>query len=328
LPASPEEHRTASGGRRVSLRADCERCFGLCCVVPAFSASADFAIGKAAGQPCSNLGPEFRCSIHGRLRQQGFPGCTVYDCFGAGQQVAQVTFGGQDWRRTPDIAERMFAVFTVMRQLHELLWYLGEALTMRPARSLHGELRAASDETERLTHDGPDALMGLEVDAQRRDAGTVLRRASELARAGARRADVDLTGADLIGKDLRGADLTARKLRPAPPPEAASRSRQATGRGQPASGAVAVTGRTVRLIAPRQLLAAQIDLTTLGTGYIREAHGRFLRMQEKLNSAGPPPSVRVIDEYIALTGRDYRLETEAPHPVEALREGSLPGRRQ
>ena len=40
---------------RSDLRADCERCVGLCCVAPAFSASADFAIDKAAGRPCPNL---------------------------------------------------------------------------------------------------------------------------------------------------------------------------------------------------------------------------------------------------------------------------------
>ena len=106
---------------RVGLRADCGRCFGLCCVAPAFAASADFAIDKAAGQPCPNLRPDFGCGIHDELRPRGFRGCTVYDCFGAGQQVAQVTFGGRDWRGAPHTAGEMFAVFAVMRQLHELL---------------------------------------------------------------------------------------------------------------------------------------------------------------------------------------------------------------
>lgn len=150
---------------RLSLRADCARCFALCCVAPAFSASADFAIDKAAGQACPHLRSDFRCGIHQHLRQEGFPGCTVYDCFGAGQKVAQVTFGGQDWRQAPHTAKQMFEVFTVMRQLHELLWYLTEALTLQPARPLHGELSLAFDETERLTHHGPDALMELDVAA-------------------------------------------------------------------------------------------------------------------------------------------------------------------
>ncbi|MEP6561363.1 MAG: pentapeptide repeat-containing protein, partial [Nakamurella sp.] len=112
---------------RVNLLADCANCFGLCCVALPFAASADFAINKAAGHPCPNLRTDFRCGIHNSLRQNGFPGCTVFDCFGAGQQVAQVTFGGRDWRQAPDTAEQMFEVFTVMRGLHELLWYLTEA---------------------------------------------------------------------------------------------------------------------------------------------------------------------------------------------------------
>ena len=85
----------------LELRANCERCFGLCCVAPAFSASADFAIDKAAGRPCPNLRADNRCQIHAELRPRGFPGCAVYDCFGAGQKVAQVTFGGRDWRSRP-----------------------------------------------------------------------------------------------------------------------------------------------------------------------------------------------------------------------------------
>ena len=211
----PEERAPAApsaDGRRSSLRADCARCFGLCCVAPAFSASADFAIDKDAGQACPNLRPDFRCAIHDRLRQKGFPGCTVYDCFGAGQKVAQGTFGGRDWRRTPHLAAQMFQVFTIMRQLHELLWYLTEALTLQPARPLHGALGLALDETERLTQQDAGALAELDVVAHQRAVNTLLLRASELARAGARRNGGDLRGADLAGKDLKGADLSATNL--------------------------------------------------------------------------------------------------------------------
>jgi uncharacterized protein YjbI with pentapeptide repeats len=199
--------------QRSSLRADCERCFGLCCVVPAFSASADFAIDKAAGQPCPNLRPDFRCSIHDRLRQRGFPGCVAYDCFGAGQRVAQVTFGGRDWRRTPEVAGPMFAAFGTMRQLHELLWYLTEALAMEAARPLRGELRRAFEETERLTGHGADVLPDLDLSGHRRDVDALLSRASELARAGLRRERTELRAADLIGRNLRGADLRGANLR-------------------------------------------------------------------------------------------------------------------
>src|ERR1700722_1356308 len=143
------------------MRAECARCFGLCCVAPAFRASADFAITKPAGQPCPRLAADFGCGIHDALRPRGFPGCVVYDCFGAGQKVAQVTFGGRDWRQAPGSARQMYEVFAVMRQLHELLWYLTEALALRPARPLHGELRRALAQTEQLTLGRPDALAGL-----------------------------------------------------------------------------------------------------------------------------------------------------------------------
>lgn len=195
------------------LRADCARCFGLCCVAPAFAASADFAIDKPAGRPCVHLGTDSRCGIHDRLRQTGFPGCTVYDCFGAGQRIAQITFGGRDWRQAPEIAGQMFAAFGVMRQLHELLWYLTEALTLPPAQPIHNELRRALAGTEDLTGHTPDALVALDVAAHRHDVNALLVRASELARAGARGPRVDRRGADLIGKDLRGANLNGANLR-------------------------------------------------------------------------------------------------------------------
>jgi uncharacterized protein YjbI with pentapeptide repeats len=219
----------------VELRADCTRCFGLCCVAPAFAASADFAIDKAAGHACPNLQADFRCGIHAHLRSQGFPGCAAYDCFGAGQHVAQMTFGGVDWRTAPRTAPPMFAVFLVMRQLHELLWYLGEALTLPAAGPLHDELRRGFDETERLTNQSPDVLLALDVAAHRDGVNALLLRTSELVRAeverpaltqrtrrsaepragqrGALRPGANLNGADLIGKNLRGADLRGASLR-------------------------------------------------------------------------------------------------------------------
>jgi len=200
-------------GLRGSLRADCERCFGLCCVAHAFAASADFAIDKDEGQACPNLRPDFHCGIHRDLRQRGFPGCAVYDCFGAGQKVAQVTFGGRDWRRHPQTAGRMFQVFTIMRQLHELLWYLTEALALRQAQPLHGELAAALDETEGLTRLGPDAIAALDAAAHGRAIDALLLRASELARSGARRRALDRGGADLVGADLRRTPLRGANLR-------------------------------------------------------------------------------------------------------------------
>lgn len=221
-----EQRRTAgpvAGAPLPGLRADCGSCFALCCVALPFSASADFAVDKPAGAPCRNLLEDFGCGVHDRLREKGFPGCTVFDCFGAGQRVSQVTFGGRDWRRTPDIARQMFEVFPVMRQLHELLWYLTEALSLPPARSLHDALGRALAETEGLARGTPAQVQALDVAAHRQKVDGLLLRVSELVRAevpghkkNRRRADLigaRLKGADLRGADLRGAYLIAADLR-------------------------------------------------------------------------------------------------------------------
>ncbi|PRY37935.1 pentapeptide repeat-containing protein [Umezawaea tangerina] len=196
------------------LRADCSNCFGLCCVALAFSASADFAVDKDIGTPCRNLLADYRCGIHTELRPAGFSGCTVYDCFGAGQKTSQVTFGGESWRASADTAKSMFAVFPVMRQLHELLWYLTEALALPAARSVHADLRAALEETERLTRTAPEAFGAVDVAGHRESVNVLLLRTSELVRAGTPkirnkriRRGADLIGAKLQGADLRGANL-------------------------------------------------------------------------------------------------------------------------
>jgi uncharacterized protein YjbI with pentapeptide repeats len=137
----------------------------------------------------------------------------VYDCFGAGQKVSQVTFDGQDWRRAPQVARQALEVFPIVRALHELLWYLTEALALPAARSLHGELRRALEETERLTNNSAEALMKLDIATQRGDVNALLLRASELVRAQTGRKNENLRGANLIGARLKGADLRGASLR-------------------------------------------------------------------------------------------------------------------
>ncbi|MDT0567617.1 pentapeptide repeat-containing protein [Streptomyces sp. DSM 3412] len=209
--------QTSGAARRApdlrDLRADCGSCFGLCCAALPFTASADFAVDKAAGTPCGNLGEDFRCGIHDRLRGEGFTGCTVYDCFGAGQKVSQDTFGGRSWRTGGrEHARRMFDVFPVVRQLHELLWYLTESLTLPAARPVHADLRRALDETERLTRRTAEELAELDVAAHRQRVNALLLKVSDLMRAGAGRKQ-NRRGADLIGARLKGADLRKANLR-------------------------------------------------------------------------------------------------------------------
>jgi hypothetical protein len=187
----------------LELVSDCSRCAGLCCIAPAFAKSSDFAIDKPAGRACPHLnGADFRCTIHDHLRERGFKGCVVFDCFGAGQHVTQGTFNNKS-------DPRMLAVLPVMRQLHELAWYLTEAIKLDDARQVRQELIKRLRETEELTDGTPDELRKLDLTAYRKGVNVWLQRASELARG----KGPDHRGADLIGRKLRKADLRNANLR-------------------------------------------------------------------------------------------------------------------
>lgn len=98
-----------------------------------------------------------------------------------------MTFAGQGWREVPQSRELMFATFQVMRPLHELLWYLNEAMARARSRPLQEELVRAYDETELLTRQSADDVLAVDVGAQRDLVNVLLSRVSELVRADARR---------------------------------------------------------------------------------------------------------------------------------------------
>ncbi|MCM6763636.1 pentapeptide repeat-containing protein [Rathayibacter sp. ZW T2_19] len=203
-------------GRREDLGADCANCFGLCCVALAFARSRDFPVDKPAGEPCANLDSEDACTIHRSLRPQGFVGCTVFDCFGAGQKVSTHTFGGVSWRGDAEVRERMFAVFPLVRRLHELLWYLDVALALDGVDpATRDGVRLRFDAVHALTLASPEAILAADVDGEFAAARPLLIAASAAARAGVRsRPDRRLVpGADLLGADLRAADLRGADLR-------------------------------------------------------------------------------------------------------------------
>jgi uncharacterized protein YjbI with pentapeptide repeats len=204
-----------------NLQADCTHCFGLCCVALYFSASEGFPINKGAGEPCPNLQSDFRCAIHKNLLKRGLKGCVAFDCFGAGQKVSTVSFGGHDWRRVTQLSKQMFEVFLMMRQLHELLWYLTGALRLQQAHPIQGALQSMLYETERLTLLKPDFILELDITTHRAEVNTLLLRTSELVRGEVHREQQPNLGrkktfgrgADLIAADLRRSDLRGANLR-------------------------------------------------------------------------------------------------------------------
>lgn len=213
---------------RQSLRPDCRNCFALCCTALGFSRSSDFAVDKPAGTPCKNLDSDFSCTVHDRLRPRGFRGCTVFDCFGAGQNVSQNLFEGRSWKAEPEKARDMFPTFQVARQLHEMLWYLAEAAcktwdpdTSRQVNDLRSEITTATGDIRQI--------LALDPGAMHERVRTVLMDVSEEVRSAYLAAGDDhldsglVPGADLMGRimkswslcgaDLRGAYLIAADLR-------------------------------------------------------------------------------------------------------------------
>ena len=77
----------------------------------------------------------------------------AFDCTGAGQQVAQVTYGGVSWREReePHARAEMGAVLSVMRELHRLLAQL------EPTSAAYVAIAALRDGT-------PEQLLTLDLD--------------------------------------------------------------------------------------------------------------------------------------------------------------------
>lgn len=220
-PASPALDRE-------SLRPDCANCFALCCTALGFSRTTDFAIDKPAGTPCQNLASDFSCTIHDSLRPRGFRGCTVFDCFGAGQNVSRNLFQGISWKADTATANTMFLSFKAVRQLHEMLWYLAEATsrtfdpdTSHQANELRMTIENAMAETQQV--------LSLDLGDMHARVRSVLMDVSEEVRSSYLATGDDhlhaalVPGADLMGRkmksrslrgaDLRGAYLIAADLR-------------------------------------------------------------------------------------------------------------------
>ncbi len=156
------------------------------------------------------------CSIHKNLRGNGYKGCTVFECFGAGQKISQVTFKGIDWRKDAEHARKMYDAFPVMHQLHEMLWYLNEAILLKATQSIHKELSRAMEETERLSNLNTDELMKVNIPLHRAEVNVLLLETSELVwkeMNATRKKRISHRGADLMGANLKKKDLQGANLR-------------------------------------------------------------------------------------------------------------------
>lgn len=204
----------------IDLKSDCINCFGLCCVALPYGKSADFPFNKDGGSPCRNLCSNNLCSIHDQLREQGFRGCVSYECFGAGQIVSQSIYNGKDWREDAEHAEEMFAVFPLVQQLHEMLWYLKQAMTLKETQSIQTSIQMIFEETVELTVKKPKEILEIDIVAHRGKVNALLVETSNMYRSDINinvekkriRKDVDFLGANLKGLNLQGADFRGKLM--------------------------------------------------------------------------------------------------------------------
>ncbi len=203
------------------LKIDCQNCFGLCCVALHFFKRDGFPMDKEASDPCIHLQQDFRCEKYLQLKKLGYSGCLIFDCFGAGQQVSAITFDGKSWRDTKEKAQQMFQVFQVMRQFHELLWYLFTARVHSVTQPKDELIVNSINETLALTNSQPESILSINMDEYRMKVNEVLLQISELVRQeavrkqtfGKRQIKLPKRGADLAGKDLRNVELKGANLR-------------------------------------------------------------------------------------------------------------------
>ncbi|HEX5419817.1 MAG TPA: hypothetical protein VFY39_07440 [Gammaproteobacteria bacterium] len=160
--ASRTHASVAPGGNELpaTLKADCSRCAGLCCIVPAFYAVQGFGFDKPAHTPCLHLTGAGRCTIHAELSSRGFSGCRAFDCYGAGQRVTQEIFPGISWRASDEAAADIFSAYTCLFALHRLMALLAtaEAALPPPFTSQMSSMRRQLDELCRAKGRSPASL--------------------------------------------------------------------------------------------------------------------------------------------------------------------------
>jgi uncharacterized protein YjbI with pentapeptide repeats len=103
-------------------------------------------------------------------------------------------------------------------QLHEMLYYLNEALGLEEAQPIYINLSQAAAETEWVTNQYPRFLLDFHIPGHRATVNDLLLQTSKLVRNKVEKNLENSTqrkvnrGKDLIGSNLRGADLRGANL--------------------------------------------------------------------------------------------------------------------
>lgn len=159
-----------------TLKIDCEKCSGLCCVALYCMKTDGFPADKQAGKPCKYLMSDFLCAIHSKLVSKNMRGCLAYDCFGAGQKTTQNYYPNGTWETNPELENKICGIFMTVLQLHQMLWYLVEAFSLTSDEHLKSVIDALILENEQMTQWSSERISQLNIEKYRLKVNEVLKR--------------------------------------------------------------------------------------------------------------------------------------------------------
>lgn len=114
------------------FQADCSRCCGLCCIVPAQLKTQGFPVDKTAEHPCRHLSEQGRCTIHASRFEHGYGACAGFDCHGAGQWVT-ARCGNARWGRSVQDEQELAQAWNFWLPRFTTAAMLDAALALLPA---------------------------------------------------------------------------------------------------------------------------------------------------------------------------------------------------
>lgn len=190
---------------RKNLKIDCKKCSGLCCVALYCTKTDGFPANKEAGIPCKHLDSDFSCKIHSRLADNNYKGCLAYDCFGAGQRTTQLYLSDGTWETNSEQKDKLFQVFIIVYQLHQMLWYLVEAFTLTSDELLKSTIDLLISENEQMLQQPMDHIAMLDLSEYRSNVNIVLKQIST--DISANDTSSQIHGLNYLGKNFKKANL-------------------------------------------------------------------------------------------------------------------------
>ena len=188
------------------FKSECSMCRGFCCRALFFFKSDGFPEDKAAGKNCRHLMKDYRCDIHEQLKERQLKGCLGYDCLGAG--VKTTLFKADE--------KVLFDVFTIMEQLHEILWYLFIGQEVVKNKELRHQLWLKYQMIEALSELPVSQILNLDLAHYRQLVAPLLQLTYQevnlenkvtLLKAKKKMGRLDLMGRDLHSLNLQGQDF-------------------------------------------------------------------------------------------------------------------------